>query len=498
MSDPRVNLSDPFLFGNDAAEDEQEDVFNSYVVDREESSNFIDPQKRICIVRAYKGDGKSALLRLSHTKLLQAESEPLTIKCPASDLLPTVESNELSLWVRGWKGAVFGRLASAIGSRIGFAWRDDDMSLVEQAEKEGFRQRNVVSAILERVRGSASAGDVKIEFENLKPGTAHPANVVRRWAEGREPLWLIVDDVDYNFQNNGVHRARVAGFFVACRELVNAVPELRIRAAVRPNVWTTIKMEYEPLSHVEQYICDLAWSEQAIRTMLARRIEAHYTRAGEWNEKARGLPHTDWQRDRRLIKEVFEDPMEWGGGVRPPHVLLYTLSKHRPRWVIELCKSAAKRAVERGRNWIARDDIFYRLDEFGRRRIEDTVAEFRSQCPEVAELISAFNREPEQFTTARLLTVIERKILSHLAPRISGLVGEARALDVAHFLFQIGFIFPREDFPDLTYRHIPYAERPHLLRSRTAVDDGMVWEIHPVFRQALEMRDATGRELRRP
>jgi hypothetical protein len=46
-------------------------------------------------------------------------------------------------------------------------------------------------------------------------------------------------------------------------------------------------------------------------------------------------------------------------------------------------------------------------------------------------------------------------------------------------------------------------ERAELARfanpsERTSVDDGLTWEVHPVFRQSLEMRDTSGMELRRP
>ena len=500
MADRRVDLHDPYLFGNDAAEDEEEAVFNSYVIDRDESAIFTNPHRRLAVVRAYKGDGKSALLRLTRTKIVdQSDHEPLIISAIATDVTPRIESPDPAQWARAWKGVIFDRLAATIGTRIGFAWRDDDMSLVEEAERRGFKERNIISGILDRIKAAASAGGVELRLSAEKPGVTNSANVVQRWAEGRDPIWLLIDDVDQNFKNDRLSKVRVASFFVACRELVNAVPELRIRAAIRPNVWTTLKLEFDALSHVEQYVSDLHWSEHDIRTMLARRIEAHWERKGVLEQNLRGLPLSDWQRDKEVIAAVFGRRIEWGGSIRPAHVVLYTLSKHRPRWVIELCKFGAQRAIQQGRNSITREDLFFRLAEFGGHRMQDTIAEFGPQCPEVGELIGAFAGEKEQFSTAELMGVIERKVLTHLAPTIVGVVGRVTAREVAHLLFEIGFIFPREDFPDATYRHVPFAEKPSLLRSRTALDEGMLWEIHPVFRQALGMRDELGQEVaRRP
>jgi hypothetical protein len=58
--DPRIDLLEPDLFGNDAAEDEDEDVFRAYAPQRDEVGTFTDAARRLCVARAYKGEGKSA------------------------------------------------------------------------------------------------------------------------------------------------------------------------------------------------------------------------------------------------------------------------------------------------------------------------------------------------------------------------------------------------------------------------------------------------------
>ena len=54
-----IDFTDPTLFGNEAAEDENDAVFRSYVVERPEVRRFLDPNRLIAIIRAYKGEGKS-------------------------------------------------------------------------------------------------------------------------------------------------------------------------------------------------------------------------------------------------------------------------------------------------------------------------------------------------------------------------------------------------------------------------------------------------------
>jgi len=497
---PTIRLDDPYLFGNDAAEDEEADVFASYAVERPELSDFSSAARRICIARAYKGEGKSALLRLSAAKVSESTDPQIVAPISANSLSPSIDSSDFATWVRAWKAAILGQLAAEVGATIGMAWSDDAMSLVEEAERQGFKSRSPVATILERLKfGQVDFAELKLNpLSQQRLGTTNPEKVLQRWAKQGTRVWLFIDDVDLNFQNTPPQRAKVASFFVACREVVNTVKGLCIRAAVRPSVWTIIKLEFEALSHVEQYAYDLQWSEETIRGMLSRRVEAYLKRNGLWKPYAAMLPGGAFERDKALIAEVFQSPMQWGETSRPPHVLIYTLSKHRPRWAIELSKVAAASAAKRGKSKIGRDDIFDNLGGFGKHRIEDTCAEFRSQCLQVDELIGAFSREQEQFKTDELLKLIDNRILTHLSPQIVGFAGKATSRDVAAFLFQVGFFFGRRELPGGGYEHIGFAEQPTLWLSRTDLDRGLSWEIHPVFRQALEIRDAAGREFAPP
>lgn len=498
MTNIKIKITDPGLFGNDDAEDENEDVFSSYVLERSEIEDFTDPEQRLCIARAYKGDGKSALLRLTQQKVLKTESTALVIAHRAKVIEPELLTEDYSLAMRKWKGAILSLVANTIGNTIGLAWNDDAMGLVEEAEKNGFKQRSFVGSILSRLRlPKVEAGGVKVDgLQITTPEVIDSTGMIARWSKGRTPIWLILDDVDKNFENIKIQRIKVASFFDALRELNQAIPELRVRASIRPNVWTAIKFEYESLSHVEQYVHDIRWTEADIRRLLARRVEGYLRRKNQWEDIAKQLSGYLEDDEKYLISLVFEREMKWGKGNRPPHVVLYTLSKHRPRWLVELAKLSAKRAAVAGRDKISSLDITEDLGEFGKRRVEDTVAEFTSQCSEIQELLTAFNRQAEQFSTDDLLKVISQKILTHIHPRITGVIGSASALNVAAFLFEIGFIYGRRDRDDGSYEHITFSERPALLRSRTSVDDGLTWEVHPVFRQYLEMRDATGKETR--
>ena len=483
---PRIDLSAAYLFGNDAAEDEDEEIFLGYVIDRPELKAFLDPANKICIARAFKGEGKSALLRLVQDRLNRSSDPPLILSATGKQLSPTLSESDTDAWARDWKRSLLQHIARELGARIGKAWSDDAISLVEEAEQAGFKSRNFVSTIIDRFKTSAAP------VSRDRPPLANPEKAVQRWAARTDGIWLFIDDIDENFKNDPVHRIKVASFFIAIREIANSIPQIRIRTTVRPTTWTTLSLEYEALSKVEQYNIDLRWNESELRDVVGARVRGYLSRTNQWPIIANGrtLSADD------LIAFVFQSPVEWGKNLRPVHVPLVTLARRRPRWLIELAREAAKAAHAAHRATVTLPDITGCLESFGKKRIADTVAEFSTQCPQLNELIAAFSRQAEEYSTAELLSTIDKRVLQSVTPNIVGTMGTPRPIDVAAFLFQIGFLSARRNLGVDEYEHLTYVDKPDLLRARTNIDDGVRWEIHPVFRQALQMRDASGRTLR--
>ena len=227
------------------------------------------------------------------------------------------------------------------------------------------------------------------------------------------------------------------------------------------------------------------------RSLLAKRIQSYLERKKEWASTKRYFQIDQLKRELQLIGLVFEDPMPWGGDerIRQPHAILHTLSKHRPRWLIELCKEAAKGVDINKKSRIGLDELIAVLPAFGQRRIDDAIAEFGSQCPQLSELLSGFSRQNERYTTDELIKTLRDRVLTAMHPQIAGVTPPADAVAVAHFLFQIGFLTARRDISEKQYEHIVYADAPHLLKDRTNLDDGVSWEIHPVYRQTLKLKN---------
>lgn len=473
-----IDIDSKELFGNEAGEDEEESIFKSYAVNRSELDNLLSEKSGLEIIRAYKGEGKSALLRLITLRLKKKTKPPVVISLSAHTISPSITTANPDEWIREWKKKILNYAAIEIGRNIQFAFTDDAIALVEEAEQEGFKERNFVSSIVDRLQSSA------IPIEKKREGVRNPEKILSRWLKDGDNVWFIIDDTDLNFTNVPLQKVKIATFFNALRSINTLIPAFKFRTVIRPNVWSIIKRENESLSHVEQYIHDLDWSYEDFEKLISKRIEGYLKRNRRIDEFNK-INHKI-SRERSLIGLVFEDPMDWGNDTkRPTTTVLYTLARQRPRWLVELWRVSAK-AISKKSNKITLGTIKDQLKSFGQRRIDDTVAEFKSQCPKVEDLIVAFTNEKELLKLDELIDLINRKVVVSKI-NIVGVSGAPSAWEIANFLYQIGFISGREDFTDGSYEHISFIENPRLILEKK---DNVSWEIHPVFRQALALKNA--------
>lgn len=491
MNQLRVDLSDPELFGNEMAEDEEERLFASYAYERPEFAKFIDPVAKILVARAYKGEGKSALLRWTSLQLKRF-TNVVAHSAYANALVPAV-ADRGDDYIRLWKESFIRSAANALGARLELSFSDDVISLREQAERNGFVRRGFVGAVLARLGDLPGAPRLA--------GAEGVEGIFRRVMGANDiQVWIVVDDLDENFRDTEADCLKVMSALVAMRQLTNEIPELRMRASIRPSTWAIIKRKYEALSKIEPYMLDLQWSQSQLEDLLGARVRSYLSRN---SGVAVAGGQIGYLSSRELVAVAFDDPMPWGrkevdSGLvgdfevvdkrRAPSVVVATLARYRPRWMIELCKLAAARSAARARQKIGLDDLTNNLEDFGKKRVEDLVAEFRAQCEKVELMLQSFKGKPEQFKTDELVRHV-RANLTGRDIRIAGVSGQPTEIEMIRFLFQVGFLTARRDFPDKTYRHYSFFDEPSLL-SNGANDLGVSWEVPSCYRQALQLKNS--------
>lgn len=481
----RSDLINPELFGNEAGDDEDLDVLNSYFLDKPEFERFYSPSTRLAYVRSRKGVGKSALLKQTLYLRKEEDAGEILVYVKAADLIAMqdVKSSSPDELLYGWQQRICSQINLELGSALRFGFTDDSMLLIESAEIAGFRNRNIVSALFDRLKIKGLGA----EIERARLTEVDPHAVLKRVLENRDvTVWLFVDDVDATFVNTEHERLKASTFFSACRNLVSSVKGLCIRASVRSDVWSVLAQHDEALDKCEQYMLDLAWSTTESGRILENKISSYFSRYYSDDTRFTSLrPGSDGDKIRKI---VFKEPFNWSGRPLESYRPIHILSAGRPRWAAQLCKLAGRDAYDKAYPLISKGHVKSVLREYGQFRVSDLYKEHRHQCPMLQDIIESFSGGAHRFTTNELIDHIAEKIIRKIGiPAIDGINADKGSISVAHFLFRCGFIAARDEADVTGLGFVRYEERPNLLTSNINLDDGMSWEVHPSYRDVLRI-----------
>lgn len=470
-------------FGNDAADDVEPEELATYFVEQSVFKELVKPSKKLVIAHARKGVGKSALLQWIGYKVTSEDKDAIVIKCRGADLARgrfalSSPLNEPNDHIRDWMIRLCAIINRYLAIRLRLALTDDRITLVETAELEGFKSRNIIGCLIDRIQGLLSDGKTeklhaKDELELLKRGKD------RR-------VWILIDDLDATFQNTSQECVALSTFFSACRYLLQDVKDLLVRATIRTDVWALIRRYDESLDKVEQYVHEVLWNQDDFLKLLALRIKSSLM-AESINPSQGFILDNSVSAEESILNLAFVPQMEWAKQPTDTYRVLYTLSYERPRWGIQLCKLAREAALNSRSSLILKEHIDQVWGEYGAKRIADLVAEHKHQCPQVEELLNSFRGAQRLMTRAELLTWINNRVSVHITPFIEG-IESRKAMDIARFLYRLGFILARSDSSEGGYEHYRFDQKPDFLSARTDDDFGLKWEIHPCYREALDIK----------
>lgn len=486
-------------FGNEAGDDVAPEELLEYFVEQDAFLKFLDPRKRLLVATARKGVGKSALLKWAAVKVASRDTDALVISVRGSDLVrsrfgltvPLTTPNE---YAQDWMVRLCALINRQLALKLKLAVSDDHMTLIETAELEGYRARNLVGSLLDRLQTLLEKGRTTTKL--------HSRNEIELFKRVKDrKVWIIIDDLDATYQSTDAENLSLATFFSACRYLVQDVEGLYIRASVRTDVWALLRRYDEALDKMSQYVSEILWHEAEFLALLALRVRASLKQSGIARPKARRFA-TPAEVNEQLVEMAFVPKMQWGSYRRvasemqptltvprmaAAYSIVYTLSYERPRWAIQLCKLAQESALRHRSNRITKESIDEVWGGYGAKRIEDLVAEHKHQCPQVHELINAFRGAPRLMTRGDLFAWINNRVSEHLEVAIEGQRTRS-ARDIARFLYRVGFIVARSETEDGQYEHYRFDQMPDFLSSRTDEDFSVKWEIHPCYREALDIK----------
>jgi hypothetical protein len=503
MKPPRDEQHDSLLrtldFGNEAGDDVNPEELVEYFVEQQAFRQFLDRRKRLLVATSRKGVGKSALLKWTAYRIKGSDPNALVISIRGADLVRSNFNLQSALtnandYAHDWMARLCAVVNRHLARQLNIALTDDQITLVETAELEGFKSRNLAGALIDRMmpfftdKGRAT---VKIPAKN-------EIELLKR-AKDRD-VWIIIDDLDATYQNTDAESLSLATFFTACRYLMQDMEGVFFRVSVRTDVWALIRRYDEALDKTGQYVSEILWGQEDFLALLSLRIKASLRHSGI-PLPSQGHHESLKSYKERLVAVAFLPKMQWGSNrstsdmqpsLAPPRMVptyrvIYTLSYERPRWAIQLCKLAREAALRKNSRRITKNDIDEVWGEYGAKRIEDLVAEHKHQCPQVNELLNAFRGALRLMSRDQLFTWIKNRISEHLDVNIEG-TRTRSPREIARFLYRIGFIVARSENEDGQYEHYRFDQMSDFLLARTDDDFSVKWEIHPCYRQALDIK----------
>ena len=473
------------MFGNDSGENERDQALREYFVDLPEFRKFFSDENELGFVRARKGMGKSAILKVLSLRRKEINPDDLVIFTTGNEFMGMGDftGKSQAYLENHWKQVICKRICVEIGRKINVALTDLEMSMVEAAELEGYKNLNILSALTERAGGIlqkalAAAGGASILEAAKKRGVHNPEQALKNFQyKADRTVWVLIDDIDAKYVDDDDNQQRVGAFFSAMRSLAFGVSGLRLRASVRTDVWRNLR-KMEDQDKLRQYVIDIAWRDEALRTIFTRRILTYLKRkqfppALKWGEA---------QNYHDIFDQVFYGKFQWSKQNVEPFLPLKFLAGGRPRWMGQLAKLAGGKA---GTRRISESNLYDAMQEFGQEKLSDIQKEHSHQFAELEKLIQSFRGGRREYNRYQLLKVISERFVDKIGdvPGING-YPYRDVEQLAEFLFEIDFLVAhRPGKPDF----VMYNSDPELFSTEENNQNKLLWTVHSSYRNFLRI-----------
>jgi hypothetical protein len=252
------------------------------------------------------------------------------------------------------------------------------------------------------------------------------------------------------------------------------------------------------LSNYENYIVDCNWGNQQILVLLVKRILTHFDEQIDDDELNKMSKQALNIKLSKVMETHFTKTKQWRN--KPTSQVIMSLIRSRPRDMIKLCTLAATAAYDRDPNSnLIRDIDFEKiLADYSKNRVQDIVNEFKNEVSNLEVLLYRLAPTKAELERKRGTPMFVYKT-SELIEKIKNIRSNSKitlayskaasAMDIAHFLYKIGFITARRSLSGKKTERKYYDEKKQLLKSGQIGDGGYDWEIHPSYRSAISTTD---------
>lgn len=464
------------LFGELAAEDEDISRFKNCFF---KSSTYekIHNDRPLRILVAHKGVGKSALFRMSYEENVDHNILSLWIRPnDIADLCEVSENeNPLNL-IEKWKAGLTSRITQLVMQKFQVNSNCNQANtLVEQGVK-----------LIDRITEVVKDLEEKVDIEQSK-------KLIAKKYMAHHKIVIYIDDLDRAWEGTANNIKRIAALLNAVRDLTNESPCLNFRISLRSDVYFLVRTADESTDKIEGNVIWLTWTEHELLVFLAKRVQTYLGNTVSETVLQKKPQFEIAKHLYPIMESHFKGDGKWHD--RPIHYVLLSLTRRRPRDLINLCTQAAREANNNHHTKITTADWECVFSRYSQNRLQDTINEHRYELRDIRLLLLGMKPSHEKKKLSGSHKYTEEQIIN----KISGIMQSgdfefsdghiASAKELLTFMYKINFIVARKDAPD-GYIDRKYFEDNNYL-STECVEFGYDWEVHPAFRWALypEARD---------
>ncbi len=460
------NIQD--LFGYEDAESEPIERLMKFYFKNEIYSR-VTSDLPIRVLVGHKGIGKSALFKVSIAEEKEKHNLPILIK--PDDIAEIGKSNEnFLLRIRQWKVALTKIIGLKAFEELGFSNEEYKGKLAQFGLK-------LVSFLYDTVKTASDMVDM----------TPTQQLAIKRFLDMKRII-VYIDDLDRGWEGKKDDIHRISALLNCIRDMANDNPGLLFKVSLRSDVYYLVRTSDESTDKIEGSVVWFRWSNHEIFVMLIKRVMTYFNY--DFNEETL---LSSKQKDLQLYLETIMEPRFTGRGKwnnADMYRILMSLNRKRPRDLVKLCSLAAREAYAQRSNLITTAHFESIFEEYSQGRIQDTINEYRSELPNISNLI--FGMKPTKkakktkdsfvFTTPSLYQKLDNIMQQNRFIFANGDVADKKQL--AQFLFKINFLTARKEIDGEGITRKYFEENRYLSNSFT--DFGFDWEIHPAFRWALQ------------
>ncbi len=472
------------IFGSEMAQNDKR--FLEYCIYRNDILDVIaDDKEDFLILNAPRGSGKSGLFIQLNQKLEKYEGILSIPKSRDDADYPFKKNISIQETTNFWKNQLLGWIFTEIGSKKNFAFSEENINAVEFAELKGEKPKNIISLVL----GKLKFNGLPLEKCNIDP-TVREAEVLRLLKSSVNTFWLILDEIDDNYDGSKMSNNMLAGLLLASQTISKKAPNVKIRVSIRPHIMRVLETNFDSIQKLRELQINITWSDGDLRRLLAERIRNYLAFLDDVNaaEALREIKSIENQheRDNAMISTIFDNFSNSGerrGNFRTTETLLM-FSMRRPRLLIEYCKMCAE---QHKKGKISFQNSRNALHDFGANRITHLEGEHNPIFPSTGAILNQFSalNSYEIGGYQKLRDFIQHNIIRTGIVELQGISSSVKTLEIARFLFMVDFIQAREDYGEY-HKILYYIDRPQLLATWKNAKE-LKWQVHPSFSYALDI-----------